>query len=157
MGSKVRPQLIQPCPGNARVMGLEADTGLTGTQFNNVATLFFVTYGIFEIAWGISIKTIGANRAVAIGIIGWSAVTIGTGFAQNYHQLIACRLLLGVFESASPPCFMMLISMMYPRQEQSKRNASIFYGICMSGAFGGLIAYGVQVMGPRHGLAAWRW
>lgn len=27
----------------------------------------------------------------------------------------------------------------------------------MSGAFGGLFAYGIQSMGERRGLAAWRW
>lgn len=35
--------------------------------------------------------------------------------------------------------------------------ACVFYGICVSGAFGGLIAYAIQVMGERLGLAAWRW
>lgn len=28
---------------------------------------------------------------------------------------------------------------------------------CISGAFGGLFAYAVQTMGPRRGIAAWRW
>lgn len=28
---------------------------------------------------------------------------------------------------------------------------------CISGAFGGLVAYAIQLMGDRRGLAAWRW
>ena len=33
----------------------------------------------------------------------------------------------------------------------------IYIGSGISGAFGGLIAYGVQSMGTRHGLEPWRW
>ncbi|CAN8105066.1 unnamed protein product [Discula destructiva] len=143
--------------GNARVMGLEADTGLTGTQFNNIASLFFVTYSVFETPWALAIKAWGVNRTMATAIVGWSAITIGTGFAHNYHHFIACRLLLGVFESCIAPAGYFIISTIYPRAMQAKRTASINYGIAISGAFGGLIAYGVQLMGVRHGLASWRW
>lgn len=143
--------------GNARVMGLEADLGLTGTQFNNLGSLFFVSYSVVEIFWALVIKKLGANRALAFATISWSAITIGTGFCHNYHQMVACRLLLGLFEACLAAAYPIYIGNIYPRQMQSKRMACIFYGICASGAFGGLIAYAVQLMGDRLGLAAWRW
>lgn len=34
----------------------------------------------------------------------------------------------------------------------------MLYGAsALSGAFGGLIVYGIQLMGDRRGLEAWRW
>lgn len=138
-------------------MGLEADLGLTGTQFNNIGSLFFVSYCIVEIPWAIFVKHFGANRALAFATISWSAITIGTGFCHNYQQIVACRLLLGFFEACLAAAYPIFIGNIYPRKMQSKRMACIFYGICVSGACGGLIAYAVQLMGERLGLAAWRW
>lgn len=138
-------------------MGLETDLGLTGTQFNNIGSLFFVSYCIVEIPWALAVKNFGANRTLAIATISWSAITIGTGFCQNYHQIVACRLILGFFEACLAASYPIIIGNIYPRKMQSKRLACVFYGICVSGAFGGLIAYAIQVMGDRLGLAAWRW
>lgn len=138
-------------------MGLEADLGLTGTQFNNLGSFFYVTYCLFEIPWSLLIKAIGVNRVMALAIVSWSAITIGTGFCRTYREMAACRLLLGFFESSLAAADTVIVGNIYPRPMQSKRMASIFYGVCASGACGGLIAYAVQLMGARHGLAAWRW
>ncbi|PGH09208.1 hypothetical protein AJ79_05737 [Helicocarpus griseus UAMH5409] len=143
--------------GNARVFGFEEGIGLQGTEFNNLTSLFFVTYVVFEIPWVMSIKKLGANRVLATAIVCWSVVTIGFGFVKNYHQALALRLLLGLFEAGLIPCLTFLISMIYTRQSQAKRVAALYAGSAISGAFGGLIAYGIQTMGDRHGLSAWRW
>ncbi|KAH6877073.1 major facilitator superfamily domain-containing protein [Thelonectria olida] len=143
--------------GNARVFGFEEGIGLVGTQFNNLSTLFYPTYVVFEIPWVMAVKRYGANAVLAIAMVGWSVVTIGTGFIKNYHQGIALRLLLGVFESALFPCLAFVISTVYSREQQAKRIAVLYGAIAVSGAFGGLIAYGIQLMGERHGLEAWRW
>lgn len=90
-------------------------------------------------------------------MIGWSGTTIGTGFCQNYHQALACRLLLGFFESGLIPSIIFIISTVWTRKQQSKRVAVIYCATTISGAFGGLIAYGIQLMGTQRGLEPWRW
>lgn len=94
---------------------------------------------------------------MAISIVTWSAVTIGMGFIKNYHQGVATRLLLGLFEAGMFPAMAFMISTIYPRKSQAKRIAVCYGASAISGAFGGLIAYGIQMMGFRHGLEAWRW
>ena len=143
--------------GNAKVFGFEEGLGLEGIQFNNLSMLFFVTYVVFEIPWVMAIKRFGANRVLATAMISWSVVTLGTGFIHNYGQGIAMRLLLGIFEAGLFPCLTFLISMIYTREQQAKRVCALYTGSAISGAFGGLIAYGIQMMGDRHGLSAWRW
>ncbi|KAL6401151.1 high-affinity nicotinic acid transporter [Ilyonectria robusta] len=143
--------------GNARVFGFEEGIGLVGTQFNNLSTLFYPTYVVFEIPWVMAVKKWGANTILAVAMVGWSVITLGTGFIKNYHQAIAMRLLLGIFESALFPCLAFIISTVYSREQQAKRIAVLYGAIALSGAFGGLIAYGIQLMGERAGLAAWRW
>lgn len=86
-----------------------------------------------------------ANTVMGFSLVCWSAVTIGTGFIKNYHQAIAVRLLLGLFEAGLVPSLTFLISTIYSRNQQAKRVAVIYGASALSGAFGGLIAYGIQV------------
>lgn len=90
-------------------------------------------------------------------MLGWSASTIATGFCHNYGQALACRLILGAFESGLLPSMIFIISTIWNRQQQAKRVAVIYCATTISGAFGGLIAYGIQQMGTQRGLAPWRW
>lgn len=104
-----------------------------------------------------AVKRWGANTVLAAAFISWSAVTIGTGFIKNYGQAIAVRLLLGMFEAGLFPSLTFVISTIYSRESQAKRVAVLYGASALSGAFGGLIAYGIQLMGDRMGLEAWRW
>lgn len=90
-------------------------------------------------------------------MVGWSAATLGTGFVKTYGQAMACRLILGAFESGLLPSMIFIISTIWNRNQQAKRVAVIYYATTISGAFGGLIAYGIQSMGTRLGLEPWRW
>ncbi|KAK7427317.1 hypothetical protein QQZ08_006254 [Neonectria magnoliae] len=143
--------------GNARVFGLEEDTGMSGTDFNDVSMYFYISYVIFETPWVVAVKRFGPGRVLAIAIISWSAITIGTGFVTSYGQVIACRVLLGFCEAGLFPALTFVISLIYPPASQGKRVAVLYISIALSGALGGLIAYGIQSMGARHGLSAWRW
>ncbi|KAJ4137878.1 hypothetical protein NW754_001523 [Fusarium falciforme] len=143
--------------GNARIFGLEEDIGLEGNQFANISSLFYVTYVVFELPWVLAVKRYGANLILAIAIVMWSAVVIGTGFIHNYTQAVVVPLLLGFAEAGVFPAITFLLSTIYPRESQGKRVAVLYGATALAGAFGGLIAYGIQTMGDRLGLAAWRW
>lgn len=143
--------------GNAKVFGLEKGLKLQGKEFNNLVTLFYVTYIVFDIPWVLAIKKFGVNRVLGVAMTGWSASTLGTGFTRNYHQALACRLLLGLFEAGLLPCMIFIISTIWDRKRQAKRVAVIYCATTISGAFGGLIAYAISTVGSLHGLEAWRW
>ena len=149
--------IVSPLTGNAVIFGFAKDIKLKGKEFNNLVTLFYVTYIVFDIPWVVCIKRYGANRILGIALLGWSAATLGTGFVHNYHQALACRLLLGFFEAGLLPCMVFIISTIWNKKQQGKRIAVIYCATTVSGAFGGLFAYGVQQMGHKHGLEAWRW
>lgn len=104
-----------------------------------------------------AVKRFGPNRILTVALVGWSCVTIGTGFVRNYHQAIAARMLLGAFEAGVAPGIAFIFSTIYDRESTAKRIALINMANATSGAFGGLFAYGIQYMGARRGLAAWRW
>jgi MFS family permease len=143
--------------GNARVFGFEEGTGLQDNQFNDVSTVFYATYIAFEIPWTVALKHYGSNYILAALLVGWSVVTLCTGFVHTYGQAITMRVLLGVFESGLSPCLAVTMSTIWDRQTIGWRISLLYVANALSGAFGGLIAYAIQSMGTQRGLAAWRW
>ncbi len=143
--------------GNARVFGFDEDIGLTGNQFGTINTLSSVCTILFELPWVLAVRHFGARAALGTAFLAWSACTIGTAFIQTFGQAVAVRMLLNTAEAGLAQGFAFLFSTIYPRTEVGKRIMSTNLAQCISGAFGGLFAFGVQSMGDRLGLAAWRW
>jgi MFS family permease len=143
--------------GNAAIAGMNEDLNLTGNRLNVAVTLFYVTYIAFEVPASIMLKKLRPSRLIPFFIIGWSAVIIGAAFIENYASLIATRLLLGAFESGLFPCLTLYLSTFYKPLEQARRVSYLFVASALSGAFGGLLAYGLTNLHGAKGLAGWRW
>ncbi|ELU41267.1 MFS transporter [Rhizoctonia solani AG-1 IA] len=77
--------------GNARLFGLEADLGMAGSQYQTAVSVLFVTY------LNLLIET--SLAPVAFITFAWGIVATLTGIVQSYGGLIACRLILGLFEA----------------------------------------------------------
>lgn len=122
-----------------------------------MSTVFYATYIAFEIPWTVLLKRFGSNRILACLLVGWSVVTLCTGFIHTYGQALAVRLLLGVFESGLSPCLAVTMSTIWDRDTIGWRISLLYVANALSGAFGGLIAYAIQSMGEQRGIEAWRW
>lgn len=80
------------------------------------------------------------------------------GFVKNYHSLIAYRVVIGALEAGFAPGVLLLLSSWYKKKEQSKRFAVYISAAILSGAFGGLIAGGIEGgLDGKYGIAGWRW
>ncbi|KAI1867761.1 uncharacterized protein JN550_006902 [Neoarthrinium moseri] len=143
--------------GNAAIAGMTEDLELTGNRLNVAVTVFYVTYISFEIPASLVLKKARPSRLIPFFIIGWSAVIIGSAFMTNYATLIATRLLLGAFESGLFPCLTLYLSTFYKKEEQARRISYLFVAAALSGAFGGLLAFGLTSIHGTRGLAGWRW
>ncbi|KAI4594982.1 hypothetical protein KJ359_007233 [Pestalotiopsis sp. 9143b] len=143
--------------GNAAIAGMTEDLDLIGNRLNVAVTLFYVTYIAFEIPASLILKKARPSRLIPFFIIGWSAVIIGSAFMKNYATLIATRLLLGAFESGLFPCLTLYLSTFYKKEEQARRISYLFVAAALSGAFGGLLAFGLTNLHGAHGLSGWRW
>lgn len=93
---------------------------------------------------------------MSFSIICWSSITVGSAFVNSYHHVIATRLLLGVFEAAIAPCISLYLTMVYMRDEYVKRQTFINACSALSGAFGGLLAYGLTQI-THANLHGWQW
>lgn len=105
----------------------------------------------------LSLRWLKAHRVIAVMTLAWSIVSIGTAFVKSYGSLLACRLILGIFESGFFPCISLYITMVYNREEQGMRFAYLFAATALSAMFGGLVATGITHIGSAGGLRAWSW
>jgi len=133
------------------------DLNLYGNRLNVAVTLFYVTYISFEIPASLILKKARPSRLIPFFILAWSVTVIGSAFIKNYASLLATRLLLGAFESGLFPCLTLYLSTFYKPGEQARRISYLFVAAALSGAFGGLLAYGLTNLHGARGLAGWRW
>ncbi|EKM59847.1 uncharacterized protein PHACADRAFT_250611 [Phanerochaete carnosa HHB-10118-sp] len=88
----------------------------------------------------------------------WGLVSVMTGFAHNFYDVLLTRLILGVVEASFFPGALFLISKWYKHSELGSRTALLFCGNIISNAFGALIASAIlDNMQGVLGRAAWRW
>ncbi|KAF1990633.1 MFS general substrate transporter [Aulographum hederae CBS 113979] len=142
--------------GNANLTGFSTDLHLVNNQYGAVVSLVYSTYVLFEPIWTVLLKILTPKYLLTASTLSWGALTIGTAFVTNFSQLAALRVLLGIAEAAILPCILMYITMTYQRAEYAVRHTYIFTASAISGAFGGLLAYGLTQLSAA-GLHGWQW
>ncbi|KAJ5623953.1 hypothetical protein N7510_000262 [Penicillium lagena] len=143
--------------GMAAIAGMLKDLDFVGYRYSLIVLMFFVTYVIFQPPATVLIRKIGPPYFLSAIIFSWGILMLGMGFAQSWSQVLAIRVLLGVFAAGYFPGCMYLLSCWYRRYEVQKRF-SVFYGVgCVASALAGILAYGLMQMDGAHGIAGWRW
>ncbi|OJI99292.1 hypothetical protein ASPVEDRAFT_69737 [Aspergillus versicolor CBS 583.65] len=144
--------------GNAKILGLTEDLGLSGIQYNIALSLFFIPYILLEVPSNILLKKF-SRPSVYLGtlIVSWGIIMTLTGVVQNFGGLVTMRLLLGIFEAGFFPGSVYLCSLWYMPRELGTRVASFFCASALSGAFSGLLAAGISEMDNVGGYKGWRW
>lgn len=142
--------------GNAKIAGMYDQLSLNDSQYSVAVSIFYVTYILCEVPAVLMLKRLGPHRLLCAVICCWSLVTIFTAFVRDYWSLVLCRLLLGI-EGAYFPAVLLMLSMVYKREEQTRRLSYLYVCSCFSGAFGGLIATGITNIKPTGMMDSWSW
>ena len=103
------------------------------------------------------IKKMKPARYLAGLMLAWGFTATFSAFVSNFGSLLACRLLLGLFEAGFFPGVVLYLSMFYPRSRLALRIAYFFATAAASGVAGGLVAYGISYIDGAQGWRAWRW
>ncbi|KAJ5256603.1 hypothetical protein N7478_012707 [Penicillium angulare] len=143
--------------GNAKLEGMTTDIKMSGDQYLNGLTLYFVGYVLFEIPCNIVLKKTTPRTWLPTLTLIWGIVATLLGVVQNYSGYLASRFFLGVAESGLFPGVVYYISMWYKRNEQHYRVSLFFSAASLAGAFGGILAWGIGHMAGVGGYSGWRW
>ncbi|PYH94485.1 retrograde regulation protein 2 [Aspergillus ellipticus CBS 707.79] len=146
--------------GNAKVMGLITDLHLSANQYYNCLTMLYVGYMIVMLPANLALRKLKANRAIGTAIVFFGIIMCCLSTARTYSVVMALRFLMGTGQ-AFIQGLTMYTSLWYRRDELGTRSA-IYYSLAtLSGALGGLIAYGVEVNPhlsyERSGRYSWAW
>ncbi|GFZ45964.1 hypothetical protein JCM24511_03697 [Saitozyma sp. JCM 24511] len=137
--------------GNAATVNFTQDVGMPANAVNNAVSLFFITFIIFQPISSAIGKAVGVKYWMPFLMVSWGLFTLAHAYVKSEGELIAFRLMVGVFEAGFYPCSVYYLSTCYIRYDLAFRVA-IFYGCyAIAGAFSGLIAYGLlQVKGALY-------
>ncbi|KAL1626385.1 hypothetical protein SLS56_006883 [Neofusicoccum ribis] len=143
MGTYVLQYIDKSTTSYAAVFDLLTETNMTGDEYSWTASLFYFGYLFWEYPASYIAQHWRTGKAVSITVIAWAAVLMITAAAENFGGVAVCRFFLGCFEAPITPCFMLIVSMWYSRDQQPFR-AGCFY--CCNGlgsALGGIFTYAI--------------
>ncbi|KAM4061580.1 major facilitator superfamily protein [Hirsutella rhossiliensis] len=143
--------------GNARIVGLVEDLGMTDLQFTQGLAVFYATYIFSELPSNLVLKRVSPRIWLPCLAVAWGLVTMCLGFVRGFGSFVAVRAILGVAEGGLLPGMVLYLSGLYTRGELALRIGIFYTAASLSGAFGGLLARGLSAIGPRGGLEGWRW
>jgi MFS family permease len=133
---------------------IKKDLGLTDTQLGALTGLAFaVVYTLLGIPIARFADRPSANRVVVIAsaLSVWSAFTALCGLAQNYYQLLAARIGVGVGEAGcTPPAHALISDKVAP-----EKRASALALYSMGVPIGSLL--GLAIGGAIAATLGWRW
>lgn len=137
--------------GNAKTDHWDTDIHLVGNQYYLLVMIFYVPFCLFGTPISLLVKRFSAARVLPLMMIGFGSMSLFAGIAKNFSQIFAIRWFLGIFESAMLPGVVFYLSTFYKRNELASRIGLFYAASSISGAFSGLIAFGVfQIKNLKH-------
>ena len=129
-----------------------ADFNLSDAQFGLLTSVFLWSYGILSPFGGFFADRYSRKKVIVFSVMVWSAVTMWTGYADSFAEMLTARFLMGVSEACYIPAALALIT-----DYHKGRTRSLATGLHMSGlyaglALGGLGGYIAELWGWRSGF-----
>ncbi|KAJ3913969.1 major facilitator superfamily domain-containing protein [Lentinula edodes] len=148
---------------NARVAGLQTDLKMSNKEYSIALTVTYVPYIVAELPSNLMLKLNCCNQAVGPNLMLptmltlWGVVTTLQGVVKTYSGLLACRFFLGLLEGGVFPGLVLYLSYFYPRYKMNLRVSMFFSAASLSGAFSGILAFGIINMDGIGNRPGWAW
>lgn len=130
----------------SNVMGMPTALGLVGNQFSNLATFFFVAYIGGELFQAGLLQKFPVAKVLGGNVVVWGIATMCCAAAQNYHGILALRIILGFSEAAVVPCLVLITTNFYDRRQAAFRIGIFYSGLGFGQMFGGLLSFLFQLV-----------
>ncbi|MFT4634264.1 MAG: MFS family permease [Arenicella sp.] len=130
---------------------IKMDLGLSDTELGYLGiafALFYVFAGIPIARWA---DKSNRRNIISLSIAGWSVMTVLTGAVQNFGQLLAARIGVGIGEAGCSPPAHSIIADMYPPERRATALSTYSVGINIG------IMFGILLGGIINQYLGWRW
>ena len=136
---------------------MNRDLGFSASVYGLAASIFFVSYAMFQIPATMFLERLGARRAVAIIMAAWGAVSAGTAFVSEPTGFYTARFLLGVAEAGFFPGIILYLTFWFPKEYRARFTAIFMAAIPLSSTFGAPLSGLLLGLDSLHGLRGWQW
>jgi ACS family tartrate transporter-like MFS transporter len=135
---------------------MNAALGLSDRMFGLGASIFYLSYVLFEIPGAIIVERWSARKWIARIMISWGLVTVLTGFVRTPGQFYAVRFSLGATEASFLPGMIVYLTHWF-RQRDRSRAIGCFYAAVPAASLVGSPLAGWLLGVHWQGMAGWRW
>jgi len=115
---------------------LKVELGLSPSQLGILFSSFFCAYAACMVAAGWLADHLDVNWVLAVGFFIWCAATAATGLAYGFAALFLARLVLGMGESVSFPCYATLLARHFSDRQRGMANSVVATGMAIGPAVG---------------------
>ena len=108
---------------------IRKEFGLDDSSLGLLGTAFTLLYAFVGVPLGSLADKFGRKHILSVGVFVWSLLTAGTGLVQNFGQMFALRLGVGVGEASCAPAANSLIGDLFPASRRAKALAIFMLGV----------------------------
>lgn len=136
---------------------MNADLGITTSQYGLGAGLFFLTYFLCEIPSNLLLHRFGATRWIARIMVSWGLCAMGMAFIDGPTSFYIVRLLLGAAEAGFYPGVLFFLTLWFPAAYRSRMLGMFIAAIPISGILGSPLSGALLGLDGWFGLHGWQW
>jgi len=136
---------------------MNRDLGISDSVYGFAAGVFFLSYCLFEVPANLVLTRLGARRWLAILMVVWGFVSMGTAFVHTQSAYIAVRFLLGIAESGFYPGVIFYFTFWMPRGLRTRILALFLLAVPLCNSIGSPISAHILLLDSLGGLKGWQW
>ncbi|ORY10119.1 major facilitator superfamily domain-containing protein [Clohesyomyces aquaticus] len=141
----------------AGVMGLQADTGLTASQYTWLGSIYYAGYIVAAPIHNRAFQAFAPSKWIAGCVIAWGTVLACMCACHNFMGLMVQRTFLGALEACINTGFSLITASWYRKYEHGSRTGMWSSCTGMATMIGGLIAFGCVDGQTKHDTAISSW
>jgi MFS transporter, ACS family, tartrate transporter len=138
-------------------LSMNADLGLTATQFGWGAGILFAGYCLLEVPSNMMLYRYGARRWLARIMITWGLAAAATSLAVGPKSFYFARFVLGVAEAGFFPGVTFYLATWFPAKYRTRMLAWFMVGVPVSSILSGPLSGLLLNLDGVWGLAGWKW
>lgn len=138
-------------------LSMNADLGLSATQFGWGAGILFAGYCLLEVPSNLMLYRYGARRWLARIMITWGIAAAATSLAVGPKSFYLARFVLGVAEAGFFPGVTFYLATWFPAKYRTRMLAWFMVGVPVSSILSGPLSGLLLNMHGLLGLAGWKW
>jgi ACS family tartrate transporter-like MFS transporter len=136
---------------------MNKDLGFSPSVYGFAASIFFLSYAMFQIPATVLLERMGARRTVFTIMTVWGALSAANALVREPMLFYVLRFLLGVAEAGFFPGVILYLTFWFPKEYRARFTATFMMAIPFSSVFGAPLSGLILGLDGLHGLKGWQW